>query len=388
MKLLAAFSIYSLLGLCIALPPTTDGASLMERDPTLRAASRDCGTFKFKCNKAAGACNNACYFINCVNKGNKKFTFGNSPVDNRVHSGCTTSISSTICKLAPLGQRMWDRQSNDIAPKPLQCDEFPMNAFKQAEFKEGTVRNSLRCINGGENGSGGSQFKQFVRAQGDWKKGGALAGDRKCDGEMKDGDTFEVDWIIDGKDGVDDQDKFVPYCKPKPNCANDGFQFHMSKLQIPKDKKTGQMSQPYNYITDNHYAVTSKSDMMQYRVKISRKGDENFETEVFQVNGKDEVSKGKKTGTMKSNTDSLEIKGLPRSLYVFRTGNIGTKLDFSYTKSGTTFWNIDFPGGDVGWSTDDKGVAGAWCTMGDVKTAKNVPAEQQIQCDFPGLKDA
>lgn len=148
MKFLVALFVFSLFGLCIALPSNTDGTSLTERK-----IPRDCGKFKFKCNKAAGACNNACYFINCVNKGNNRFIYGKSKVDNRVHSGCTTSISSTICKLSPFGQRMWDRQSDNLAAKPLQCDEFPMNAFQQREFKEGTIRNSLRCVNGGENGS-------------------------------------------------------------------------------------------------------------------------------------------------------------------------------------------------------------------------------------------
>lgn len=126
---------------------------LPDPNAIFKRAPRDCGTFKFKCKNMAGACNNACYYINCVNKGNANFAWGSSPVDNRVHSGCTFTTKASICKLKPFSQRFWDRQLDDVAPKPLQCDEFPMNAFKQTEFQEGTVRNSLRCINGGQNGS-------------------------------------------------------------------------------------------------------------------------------------------------------------------------------------------------------------------------------------------
>lgn len=31
-------------------------------------AGRDCGEFVMYCEKAAGACNNACYHINCIDK--------------------------------------------------------------------------------------------------------------------------------------------------------------------------------------------------------------------------------------------------------------------------------------------------------------------------------
>jgi hypothetical protein len=79
-----------------------------------------------------------------------RFTSGKSPVNNRVHSGCNTSISKSLCKISPFSMRSWDQSD---ATKPLQCDEFPMNAFKQAAYVDGTHRNSLRCITGVENGS-------------------------------------------------------------------------------------------------------------------------------------------------------------------------------------------------------------------------------------------
>jgi hypothetical protein len=35
------------------------------------SAVRDCGTWRMKCKNAAGACNNACYYINCIDNKNK-----------------------------------------------------------------------------------------------------------------------------------------------------------------------------------------------------------------------------------------------------------------------------------------------------------------------------
>jgi hypothetical protein len=80
-----------------------------------------------------------------------RFAWTNTnPVDNRVHSGCTTTRSGTLCSASPFSMRSWDQSSS---AKPLDCDEFPMNAFRQDAYVDGKHRNSLRCINNGENRS-------------------------------------------------------------------------------------------------------------------------------------------------------------------------------------------------------------------------------------------
>ena len=134
----------------LAFPYGTEGMS--PASPVLQKRARHCGTWKMKCANAAGACNNACYYINCVNNGERRFTNGPSPVDNRIHSGCTTT-NGNICSSTPFSQRTWDRIGDDVAAKPLDCDEFPMNAFKQEAYEDGEYRNSLRCINRQENQS-------------------------------------------------------------------------------------------------------------------------------------------------------------------------------------------------------------------------------------------
>jgi hypothetical protein len=91
-----------------------------------------------------------------------RFTYGEvKRIDNRIHSGCTTSFSGSWCKASPFSMRSWD-QAVSTKPLRLQCDKFPMNAFKQDAYVDGTHRNFLRCIDGSENGS-----KQHVYDYGD-----------------------------------------------------------------------------------------------------------------------------------------------------------------------------------------------------------------------------
>lgn len=91
------------------------------------------------------------------------------------------------------------------------CDEWPMATVKQDDFKEGTIRNSLRCINGLENTSmpefpssrdtialvltasvgGGVQLRHFIA-------GDNTEGPKKtCDGKIVDGDYWNIEFNLD-----------------------------------------------------------------------------------------------------------------------------------------------------------------------------------------------
>lgn len=58
---------------------TTEGtlpaARIHPRTFIKRADGRDCGKFTMFCEKAAGACNNACYHIKCVDKGTSTMVY-------------------------------------------------------------------------------------------------------------------------------------------------------------------------------------------------------------------------------------------------------------------------------------------------------------------------
>ncbi len=120
----------------------------------VRLSGRDCGKFIFKCKDAEGACNNACFHINCVDASTRKMVFdsSNSNDENRKQSGCKAGGKS-ICNQMPFSQRFHDPFNNDPGDQKINCDEWPMATIKQTPFKEGTIRNSLRCIPRGENSS-------------------------------------------------------------------------------------------------------------------------------------------------------------------------------------------------------------------------------------------
>lgn len=131
---------------------------------------RDCGKFVMYCEKAAGACNNACYHINCFDKnsatmvyvntldrlwltnGGSSYDAGNTNTKNRQQSGCETA-DGAICNKLPFSQRLHDPLNSALGDITVNCDEWPMATTKQVDFKEGTVRNSLRCIHSKENSS-------------------------------------------------------------------------------------------------------------------------------------------------------------------------------------------------------------------------------------------
>ena len=128
------------------------------RDLPIKRAT-DCGTWVMTCKGAEDACQNACYYVNNVNK-NFVATYS-SKVDNdkeRGQSGCQTQQGS-VCNAAPFSQRFHDDQEPVTSGKApgnanYNCDEFPMAGMEQQDFKSlpaGTVRNSLRCIRADEN---------------------------------------------------------------------------------------------------------------------------------------------------------------------------------------------------------------------------------------------
>lgn len=147
-----------------------------------RQDGRDFGTWVMNCQNAAGACNSesclslateteelipapqidACYYQNCVPRERQnepiRYYYDNANQDkNRKHSGCQFAYSSsrdinTVCKAAPFSQMFNDRQTG--SDSSWNCDEWPMAAFRQADFDSAHVpRNTLRCMPQGENSS-------------------------------------------------------------------------------------------------------------------------------------------------------------------------------------------------------------------------------------------
>jgi hypothetical protein len=96
-------------------------------------APRNCGTWIMDCYKARGACNNACYYQNCVNGGRPiTYTdyggvtaFPDIAEDNRKLAGTTVSNSVPPCRMLPLSQRFWDTWPGWARTDPsLDTDEY------------------------------------------------------------------------------------------------------------------------------------------------------------------------------------------------------------------------------------------------------------------------
>ncbi|KAL8888575.1 MAG: hypothetical protein Q9192_006154, partial [Flavoplaca navasiana] len=151
----------------------------------IKRAGRDCGIFQMDCVNAAGACNNACYYKNCINPNGYKMVYDATNTDerNRAQSGCTVGGVS-ICNQLPFSQVFHDPQNKIPGDTSVNCDEWPMATTKQTDFQPGTVRNSLRCIPGSENSSGGGQLSN-------WLLGDNRTGPKKtCPSPMQDGDYW------------------------------------------------------------------------------------------------------------------------------------------------------------------------------------------------------
>lgn len=126
---------------------------------------RDCGTATVKCERAEGACNNACYAINCVNPAYSTFTFVGptaTPANrreatrNRQQSGANTGggTGKPACGAVPFSQKVRDpavEERGFPVDAPFDTDEWPMASSQQDDFEEGVIRNALRCIPDGEN---------------------------------------------------------------------------------------------------------------------------------------------------------------------------------------------------------------------------------------------
>lgn len=107
-----------------------------------------------RCKGAEGACNNACYHVNCVEKSTAKMVYDskNKNEKNREQPGCQTKEGS-VCNSLPFSQKLHDPLKTGNPGTEFNCNEWPMVSIKRDDFQAGKVRNGLRCITKNENSS-------------------------------------------------------------------------------------------------------------------------------------------------------------------------------------------------------------------------------------------
>lgn len=366
--------------------------------PVKRAT--DCGTWTMFCGglppkdgstqrgaPAEGACNNACFYMNFINR---DFVASyDSSADNdhsRVQSGCETRDGS-VCNKMPFSQRFHD----DFEQEPggnqeYNCDEFPMAGMAQDDFSpDGPPRNSLRCIDRHENSAGGAQLKNFIDGVGRGLDG------RTCDGPLPDGATFKIAFNYDGAD----QSK-LGFCHLDSSVATLDIwhQFYLTQLA---GGQSGRIDYPYDPDTSNRYAVASTAeDVLQCKLRVVRTSDETYEGWVYNNAGEE---KGHASAQLAGDQQRLDIAGndgvLDTAVVRLREMTDGP------TNKGSNFLVYYGLGEQYGrffvfgaWSggndnalraedPDNTVIDGAYCTLSDIEWSATTGARQEIECLFP-----
>ena len=354
-------------------------------------AGQDFGVLKFNCKGGEGACNNACYYINCqaqakkIKDADKIVYTGPKSKDNdqnRRESGCQARIPqkpndsvTSVCQAFPYSQKFIpaDQQKNALT---YQCDEWPPASSQQQPFgAQGRAANSLRCMPGPENEELGRQLGKFYQGQGNWPgrtKPGAMARD----------DYARVEFDISQADKSK-----VPFCIKQGgnfNCGSDGYQFELTRKELKEGKITAPID-PKN--KDNLYALqnTVYKEVFECSVKFTRDGDNDFKSVVLSDwQDADHKAPDCKIG---GGTGDCTLKGLPKDLKLSKTGNLGSLIKFEYAP-GEKNTNVNW----FEWDTDSKGTGkGPANDSGDspsyCKKTKN-GNKQDVECWFPCYKNA
>ena len=140
-----------------------------------------------------------------------------------------------------------------------------------------------------------------------------------------------------------------PYCVTNPNCANDGFQFYLTKNQGNKVSKT------YRYDADNHYALSATitnqdDDIARCSVDLTRTSTGasfKYEAEVFDYTGK---SKDKQQASSPTQGNALSLNGITPQISIWGKGNGETFKD-----------EVNYKAGNVEWTSNKEGFGGKYC---------------------------
>ncbi|CAD0026126.1 unnamed protein product [Aureobasidium pullulans] len=286
-------------------------------------------------------------------------------------------VVHAVCYL--WSQRTWDQWPNWEQDDPdLEMDEWPVAAMEQPEFStlgQRTIRNSLRCITAGDNSRAGNLYKYFRQGQVQYSstKGGKYTHLRLCKGELKAGDSFTVDFDLSEMSDTE-IDEIVPYCKPNPDCTNDGQQFHLSDLVYVTDAgKAGRMGWPYDIARMNNYMVTGEDDPVEaFQVVVDVYGDERdmFAATVSKYRDTSYEEAGS-VGTHELLIDqSITVSGLPRDLTITRRSDSDADwLEFVYGDPVNELAGFAFNSNDAGYSSqfDTSPDVHRYCLMTDLE---------------------
>ena len=180
---------------------TEDATLVGRRDGLAARAPAYRGTCKMNCKDSLEACQNACYYQNCIRGGgNVQYTEPGPNTADRTQAGVTIQYG-TPCQTWPFGQKFWDRllRGGPVVDLKLETDEWPMVSMQRNPFNPAatTPQVSLRCIPFRHNRVGGRQITNCRKGHGDWNTGRRFAGDRRGGtGPFTAGDWYNVEFFM------------------------------------------------------------------------------------------------------------------------------------------------------------------------------------------------
>ncbi|EME80967.1 uncharacterized protein MYCFIDRAFT_197824 [Pseudocercospora fijiensis CIRAD86] len=393
-----------------------NGQTLVKRSLTKRAAFR--GTMMMNCKKAREACQNACWYQNCVRGAQGSttavtYTYDSSSNndENRVQAG-TTVTRGTPCAAWPFGQRFWDmypwsrQKPTKDSQRQLQTDEWPMADFKNDPFDPtaNPPQHSLRCITAEDNSKGSKQWVNFRDGAGHYKAGKKYESKRLGTSRFVTGDTFHVEFDMSEFDDTNADDvkaktDLLSYCTPPSynSCQNDGRQFHMSALvqTSTRQLQVGTLEWPYDANSHNKYRIDGeKDDIKAYFVTVEVTGDDgDFLKASAQTYVDGDYQDLDRADSRRVGVGGeVSLKGdLPQELKVRRVDGAGctTELEFVYGSpdDGTLDWFV-FKSDAKGygrWSWIESGSqSGKYCQVEEMKDDEGDYVGTKFFCTFPG----
>lgn len=185
----------------------------------------------------------------------------------------------------------------------------------------------------------------------------------------------------------------LQYCKPQPNCQNDGLQFHLTNLQLTPSGTAGLLRYPYDNALHNTYRLTGEpADIRQFQISLDITGQANDEVSarvfVYNNGAEDELAQRAPATLANGASFTLPVSNtLPKAI---RVDNQVGCTDFTFTYGDPTIDGIrafTFTSRDSGRSrwARDPARDGRYCLTEDIPdpNQQGQSLGTRLMCTFP-----
>ncbi|KJX99068.1 hypothetical protein TI39_contig374g00031 [Zymoseptoria brevis] len=317
------------------------------------------GIGKMDCKFSPQACQNMCYYQNCMRTGRVMYTEPGHKA-NRAQAGVAVD-KGTPCRTTPFSQKFWDPRGISAA-LDLETDEWPMNSFQRDDFSPApTPPHKIALEIRGLSSQATFRVEPYL--------GSLIRGNR-------DDEAIRAT---------------LGYCKTPPNCANDGLQFHPTSLKLNPKGTSGKWpakGRRYDNALHNTYKLTGESDeIRQFHIGLeisTLPGNDTVAARVFVMNSgvENELVRRNATSMPAASQFTLPVSGImKKTLRVDRQAGC-TAFTFTYGNPGhpTQGWKgMTFSSTNRGLSLYSLNSEGDYCLATVISTDIT-----RLTCSFPG----